>query len=439
MNEVKELIGLSNKNIKVTDVKEVIKNKQIIKEITIVGNIKKVKCPVCNKYTSSIHDYLKPMSIKYNKMACYDCNLILIKRRFICHRCNKKIVEDLEINGYKRNISNGLEIKIRKDLLKYYLSIKAIAEENSISCDKVRKILEEAMAGYPEYVRTLPEVISLDEFKADTNEGKYALIINDPIRKRTLDILPNRKKDYLISYFTRVENRNNVKIVISDMYEPYLLVQKAMFPKAKFVVDRFHFTRYIEDALDNIRIRVQKEYGYNSKEYRILKNKKNVSLMRNYYNDISWYVYTERYVNGRRIKRLPIDILNEILAISDEINRGYQLKEMFLDIVKKGTYENAKEQLLAWIELCEESNISEFIEASKTISNWLEYIVNSFIDKRYSNGYTEGLNNKIKVIKRNAFGYKNFYFFRLRLLYIFNGTISGRSKKKDTKNNTKKM
>lgn len=90
MNEVKELIGLSNKNIKVTDVKEVIKNKQIIKEITIVGNVKKVKCPVCNKYTSSIHDYLKPMSIKYNKMACYDCNLILIKRRFICHRCNKK-------------------------------------------------------------------------------------------------------------------------------------------------------------------------------------------------------------------------------------------------------------------------------------------------------------------------------------------------------------
>lgn len=295
------------------------------------------------------------------------------------------------------------------------------------------------MAGYPEYVRTLPEVISLDEFKADTNEGKYALIINDPIRKKTLDILPNRKKDYLISYFTRVENRNNVKIVISDVYEPYLLVQKAMFPKAKFVVDRFHFTRYIEDALDDIRIRVQKEYGYNSKEYRILKNKKNVSLMRNYYNDINWYVYTERYVNGRRIKRLPIDILNEILAISDEINRGYQLKEMFLDIVKKGTYENAKEQLLAWIELCEESNIPEFIEVSKTINNWLEYIVNSFIDKRYSNGYTEGLNNKIKVIKRNAFGYKNFYFFRLRLLYIFNGTISGRSKKKDTKNNTKKM
>ena len=68
------------------------------------------------------------------------------------------------------------------------------------------------------------------------------------------------------------------------------------------------------------------------------------------------------------------------------------------------------------------------IDASNTIENWLEYIVNSFIDKRYTNGYTEGTNNKMKVIKRNAFGYKNFNFFRKRILYIFNNKISGGSK-----------
>lgn len=85
------------------------------------------------------------------------------------------------------------------------------------------------MNDYPEYIKTLLDVISFDEFKADTNEGKYAFIMNDPIRKRTLDILPNRRKDYLISYFTRVENIGNVKYVISDMYEPYLLVTKIMF------------------------------------------------------------------------------------------------------------------------------------------------------------------------------------------------------------------
>ena len=74
---------------------------------------------------------------------------------------------------------------------------------------------------------------------------------------------------------------------------------------------------------------------------------------------------------------------------------------------------------MSWF-IYNESGIEEFIEVARTIENWLPYIVNSFIDKRLSNGYTEGLNNKIKVIKRVGFGYKNFEFFRLRLLYILN-------------------
>ena len=75
--------------------------------------------------------------------------------------------------------------------------------------------------------------------------------------------------------------------------------------------------------------------------------------------------------------------------------------------------------------MCYESEIEEFKSAANTINNWLEYIVNSFIDERYTNGFTEGINNKIKVIKRNAFGYRNFEFLRRRLLYIFNNKLNG--------------
>ncbi len=431
MKEVKELLNIKDKNIDVVSVMKEERRGQQINVVTLKSNKRKYKCPECDRFTSSVNDVLKPVRIRHLKVVEIKSELYIIKRRFICHKCDKKFVEPLNINSYNSYLSNDLKMKIRKDLLVYNYSIKSIADENGVSSATVRRELEEAMNGYPEYLRTLPEVISLDEFKADTSEGKYALVINDPIRKKVLDILPNRKKDYLLGYFTRVENRNNVKIVISDMYEPYLLVSKVMFPKARFVVDRFHFIRYTMDALDAVRIRIQKEYGYNSKEYRLLKNKKNVSLLRKYSNDIDWYVYTQRYENGKMIKKLSIDIINNILKISDELDRAYQLKELFLDIIKHSTYENATEQLLIWIDLCKESKIPEMVEASKTINNWLEYIVNSFIDKRYSNGYTEGMNNKIKVIKRNGYGYKNFKFFRLRLLYIFNGTISARGKKND--------
>lgn len=431
MNDVKELLGLKECKIKIINVSEQLDNKEKIKVITIIGTIKKVKCPICLKYTSSVHDKLKPMKIKYLKIAEQKTEIQLIKRRFICHNCNKKITEELNINKYKSNISNKLEMKIRKDLLNYNLPITYIAKDNNISDVEIRNILLDAMSDYPNHVKTLPQVISLDEFAAHTSYGKYALIINDPIKKRTLDILPSRKKDYLMSYFTKVENRGNVRYVIGDMYETYLIVTKAMFKNAKYIADRFHFIRYIMDALDDIRIRLQDKYGYNSREYKLLKNKKNVSLLRKRYIDINWYVYVKRYEKGRYVYKLPKNILNEILAIDDELNRGYDLKELFLDIINNSTYDSAEKDLLIWIDLCKESKIPEFIEASKTIENWLEYIVNSFIDKRFNNGYTEGLNNKIKVIKRNAYGYKNFDFFRLRLLYILNGKLSGRSKKND--------
>ena len=65
-------------------------------------------------------------------------------------------------------------------------------------------------------------------------------------------------------------------------------------------------------------------------------------------------------------------------------------------------------------------------------------VLNSFIDKRFSNGFTKGLNNKIKVIKRVGFGYKNFDFFRLRILYIMNGKVSGITKKDRNAKTSKK-
>lgn len=388
------------------------------KIIHVSNSRTRVRCVYCGKYSRNIHSKLKPVKIKYLDIAGYTTYLKVYKRRFICKNCGKIFTEDNYINGTKKSISLKLEQKILMDLRDYNLSIKYIGEKNNVSDNTVRNILKRYMRNYPEHLRLLPSIISFDEFKADTKRGKYAFIVNDILHKTTLDILPTRKKDDLIQYFTYTENRSSVQYVVSDMYEPYLLVTTIMFPKAKYVVDHFHYIRYIMDALDKIRIRLQKDNEYKSNVYNKLKNKKNVSLLRKYSNDINWWVEQERYRNGHIIKILPGDIIRELLEIDEDLNKGYQLKELFLDIVNHAGIDDVKRQIICWIELCRESKIEEFIEASNTIENWLEYIVNSFEDKRLSNGYTEGLNNKIKVIKRVGFGYKNFDFFRLRLLYI---------------------
>lgn len=429
MKEVEKILGIGDE-LKVTKIDEEIVDKQKYKNIYLESKKNKVRCPKCNNFTKSIHDKLKPMKIKGLKIFEIPTNLVVTKRRFICHKCNRKFTEELNINEKKSNISNDLKKKILKDLRDYNKSLKYIANEHNVNDDTVREILLNAMVGYPAQIKNLPRVISMDETKLDTKEGKYGYVLNDPIHKKVLDILPNRKKEYLIQYFTYCENRHSVEVVISDMYEPYLLVTQIMFPKAIFVVDRFHYIRYILQAIDNIRIRLQKSYGEKSKEYKLLKNKKNVGLIRKYSNDVDWWTYTKRYKNKHYVEVLRWDIRKQILDINQDLENGYWLKEEFLDIVNHATYEDCKIQFLNWIDLCIESGIPEFIEAAKTINNWLKYICNSFIDERYSNGFTEGMNNKIKVIKRVGFGYKNFNFFRLRLLYILNGIISGRKKQK---------
>lgn len=418
------LLGLNRKEYKIMNIQ---KEKGII-EIELKSRRDKVRCPICNKFTSSIHSRLKPIRSKYLDSCGERVNLIIYKRRFHCYNCDKIFTEEMNLNSKNGNISNKTKIQIRKDLLDYNMTIDKIAIKNHVSKYIVRKELEEATKIIPAFQKNLPKVISFDEFKADTKEGKYAFILNDPIHKKVLDVLPSRKKERLIQYFTHTENRRSVEYIISDMYEPYLLVQKAMFPHAKYVVDKFHYIRYVMKALDDIRIKLQRGYSEKSKEYKLLKNKKNVALLRKYSNDISWWVEVERYRNGHIVKVLPGEIIQEILSIDDELRRGYQLKELFLDIVNHATLDDVRRQLECFIELCRESKIEEMIEASNTIENWLEYIVNSFIDKRYTNGFTEGTNNKIKVIKRNAFGYKNFKFFRKRILYIFNKKISGGKK-----------
>ena len=129
MEEVKKLLGLG-KEYDVEKVEKVKINRVENKYIYLKKNSKKEKCPYCNEYTKSIHDKLKPIKIKYLKVAEYQTYIIVTKRRFICHKCKKKFTEKFEINNKGKSISNKLEQKVLKDLTEYNLSLKYIAKTN---------------------------------------------------------------------------------------------------------------------------------------------------------------------------------------------------------------------------------------------------------------------------------------------------------------------
>lgn len=440
------------------------------KLVYVKSNKKKVRCNICGNFSNKVHDYLKPSKITYLKNSGEDTYLIVQKRRFECKKCNKSFTEDLGLSNKNCNISNKTKQLILKECLDRDRTLESIAKDCNTSVNLVRNTFLEAMKNYPKYVETLPEVISFDEVSTYTEAGIYSFVLNDPTHRITLDILENRNKDFLIKYFKKVKNRKSVKVVICDLYKPYYEVVKICFPNAIFVADPFHYTRYITEGLDKVRIRLEHRYEEDKKsyEYRILKNRINRKLIlkafdytkgelrknkeheerykkgktktkaKDKFNDF-WYGKIKIKKNDKYIETYRIDRLQEVLNIDDDLSKAYNLKEEFLRITTHVKYKEAKQQLKKWIQACEESEIPEMIEASKTINNWIDSIVNSFKDERYSNGFTEANNNTIDKIVDRAYGYKNFQFFRLRALAILHKGYSGGSRKNIEKGTFEKV
>ena len=260
--------------------------------------------------------------------------------------------------------------------------------------------------------------MSFDEFKGNSGGYKYLASIVDPENKRIIDILPCRHKDKLQTYFSNISaiERAKVEIFITDMWGTYVDIAKEFFPNATIVIDTFHFVRQVYWAFNNTRVRIMKQHTKNSKEYRYLKKywKLLIKKSKDLDSEFKYDKHTKEFSS-------QITVVDYCRNIHPELNKAYELKEMFYHIVDTSTYPDAYKDLSDWIIEAKRSYIGEFRDAALTIERWLPEITNSFMinpntDKKYSNGFIEGTNNYFKVIKRISFGLTNFTNFRNKLM-----------------------
>ncbi len=181
-----------------------------------------------------------------------------------------------------------------------------------------------------------------------------------------------------------------------DMNYAYREIAETFFPNAKIVIDKFHVVRYVTWALENVRKRVQKEMNPDRRKY--FKRSRRLLL-----------------THKEKLKEDSLEALAVMLSLSEDLATAYHLKECFYDFMSSSNRTEAEKNLRKFILATEVSDLSEFKATLTMLSNWSKYILNAF-DCKYTNGFTEGTNNKIKVIKRNAFGYRNFDNFRNRIL-----------------------
>jgi len=352
------------------------------------------ECPRCKELTETVHDY-RVQSIKGPPLGNKFIMFYYRKRRYRCNECGKRFYEiNSFVPRYHRMSSSLISFILQE--LKSTHSITSIAKRSNVSHFTVRRLFNYITPSRP----TLPEVLSIDEFKGNTDAGKYQCILTDPKNRKVLEVLPGRETKHLSNYFSSFskEERAKVRVVVIDMWKPYQDMAKSYFKNALVVIDRFHYLRQVYWAFDKIRKEEQRKF---SKERRIY-FKRSKKLL--------WARFNKLSAENKQ----AVEVM---LMTSERLRMAYLLKEKFLEFIDANSFEEAKQKLKAWYLYVSSSKLPEFDYCLQTISRWQEGILNSF-KVPYTNGYTEGVNNKIKVLKRNAFGVRNFERFRARILYM---------------------
>lgn len=355
------------------------------------------RCPQCNTRTSRVHDY-RIQRIHHLKWFERTTHLIYRRRRYTC-QCGKRFSEkNTIVKRYQRtSIEWNQAVVIRAIKGKTF---KETSEIYGTSATTIVRRFDQISKNEIHKVEQLPPVIAIDEYKGDTKEGKYQLIIANGETRQPIDILPNRSKATIKHYLKKFGSQ--VKIVIMDMSYSFKAAVQGALGRPVIVADRFHFCRYVYWALDSVRRRVQQTFhAYDRKKCKRM-----------------------RYVFHKAQDQLTEDEkwhLDRYLGMSIELKRAYELKEIYRQWFQRAKEIGSeqinlvKEELYKLYEMFEEEGISELASVVKTFKNWQIEILNSFVYK-YSNGFLEGINNSTKVIKRNAFGFRSFDRFRAKIL-----------------------
>ena len=209
-----------------------------------------------------------------------------------------------------------------------------------------------------------------------------------------LGVLPDRQKDQVVAFLRSIPQRlsETIRVVCCDMYEGYSEAVREELPQAQIVVDRFHVTRHDHQAADQLRQselkRLKKERP--AEAYQELKG--NMWAFRKQPDDLT----TEEH-----------RVLRKLFQHAPQLKQAYPLRLQLTAIFDQDLPKTVGQRKIHnWIKRVRQSGLKCFDPFLKTLERWWEEITLYFVD-RLNSGFVEGLNYKLKVLKRRCYGIFN--------------------------------
>jgi transposase len=357
-------------------------------------------CPHCQKTTDKVHQSHR-YRVRDIPFSSWDVFLLVNRRQFRCKNCDKVFSEELNFVKKRRTYTMRLAEKVIKEVLE--TDVLNTGKRNRMSPAEIETILKELEEDLlKEKPRDLKR-LGIDEITHLKGGKNYAAVLVDLDKRKPIALLEKRNKEVIAEYLLGLGSDilNQIEEVSIDLWVPYKSVVEELMPNAQVVADRFHVMAQINKELDSRRKeekrqaeklkkkkqRDEKTQGIKNSKYPLLKKKE-------------------------KLTEIEKEKLKELEKVAPDLMLMYQEKEKIREIFEsKITADEAFWKMGEWTE----SAYKYFPKSCQTIKRWIDEIL-AYFDNRTNQGTVEGINQKIKLIKRRGYGLNNFDNFRRRVL-----------------------
>jgi transposase len=356
-----------------------------------------VKCPVCNGNELRTKDRIE-RRVRHESIGVRNTWLYLTLRKHQCLSCGRYFRERVPgLMPYRRSTE-----MFRREIFRDHrdgISQKTLKDNRKIGSATIERWFHDFLKLKERMFsdRVCPRVLGIDEHFFTKKDG-YATTFCDLEKHKIFDVAKGRSESTLKGALKKMKGRDRVMVVCIDMSVTYRSIVRKYFPNAKIVSDRFHVIRLVQHHFLQTWQRLD-PVGR--------KNRGLLSLMRRK----SEHLKPEQEINLRKyFKENPA------------IGMIYDAKQSICELlnVKHRTAKQVKKlipQFLRWIDLLKDTPFPPLQTLADTLESWQEEIVRMWRFTR-NNGITEGFHTKMELIKRRAYGFRNFENYRLRVIVL---------------------
>lgn len=360
-----------------------------------------MECSGCHKRYKIYYDH-KVCDARDLDAANYRIFLRYERRRLFCVQCQGVRVEQLDWLAKNPRYTARMAEQVGK--LCRDMTNKAVADILHLHEHTVKDLDKLYMQKWLDKTpRPAPRVIGVDEISIHKGHD-YRIIVSDIERGRPIWVGGKGREEIDMDLFFNelgVKKAKRICLAVMDMWKAFYNSVKKHAPQAEILFDKFHIMKHLSDAMDNVR---REEYKrVSGKERKFIKGQRYTLLSH-------WENLT---LEGRHS-------LKELLSVNKRIQTAYLLKEEFSQMWDYNSITWARKFFDNWKQQLKWQRLKPFEKFSAMIENHWEGII-SYCNpaNKVKLGFVEGVNNKIRVIQRRAYGYRDEEYLKLKILTAF--------------------